>query len=127
MNAECVKLNEMPTPDQCKSTTATTMKPSGKKLGKTSSDIVVIGQNIEKHRDLMHAMRNNSLLFQIRVKVLCVLFPVNHVWMEYAYAGIEFLVHLTLYNRMVMIGDITFRAMFGVMPQQGLVSVTTRN
>ena len=127
MNAECVKLNEMPTPDQCKSITATTMKPSGKKLGKTSSDIVAIGQNIEKHPDFMHAMRNNSLLFQIRVKVLSVLFPVKHVWMEYAYAEMELLVRLTLYNRMVMIGDITSRAMFGVMPQQGLVSVTTRN
>ena len=55
------------------------------------------------------------------------LFPVKNVWMEYAYAGMEFLVRLTLYNRMVMIGDITFRAMFGAMPQQGLVSVTTRD
>ena len=47
MNVECVKLNEMPTPEQCKSMTATTVKPSGKKLGKTSSDIVVIGQNVD--------------------------------------------------------------------------------
>ena len=55
------------------------------------------------------------------------LFPVKNVWKEYAHAGMEFLVPLTLYNRMVMIGDITFRAMFGAMPQQGLVSVTTRD
>ena len=70
---------------------------------------------------------NNSLLFQIRVKVSSVLFPVKNVLMVYAYVGMEFLVRLTLYNRMVMIGDITFRAMFGVMPQLALVGVTTRN
>ena len=55
------------------------------------------------------------------------LFLVKNVLMEYAYVGMEFLVRLTLYNRMVMIGDITFRAMFGVMPQLALVGVTTRN
>ena len=55
------------------------------------------------------------------------LFLVKNVLMEYAYVGMEILVRLTLYNRMVMIGDITFRAMFGVMPQLALVGVTTRN
>ena len=55
------------------------------------------------------------------------LFLVKNVLMEYAYVGMEFLVRLTLYNRMVMTGDTTFRAMFGVTPQLALVGVTTRN
>ena len=48
MNAECIKLNEMPTPEQCKNIPTTTLKPGPKMLGKTSSDIVAIGQNEDK-------------------------------------------------------------------------------
>ena len=55
------------------------------------------------------------------------LFLVKNVKKEYAYVEVEFLVHPILFNRMVTIGDITFREMFGAMPQQALVSVTTQN
>ena len=72
-------------------------------------------------------MINNSFIFQICAKVWSAIFLVKNVWSEYAYVGTEFLVRLILYNRMVTIGDITFREMFGAMPQQALVSVTTLN
>ena len=74
-------------------------------------------------------MINNSLIFQICAKVWSAIFLVKNVWLEYAYVGIteRNLVRLILYNRMVTIGDITFKVMFGAMPQQALVSVKTLN
>ena len=72
-------------------------------------------------------MINDSLIFQICAKVCSAIFLVKNVWLVYAYVGTEFLVRLILYNRMVTIGDMTLKVMFGAMPQQALVSVITLN
>ena len=74
-------------------------------------------------------MINNSLIFQICAKVWSAIFQVKNVWLEYAYVGIteRNLVRLILYNRMVTIGDIMFKVMFGAITQQALVSVATLN